>query len=242
MLVRQPLSWLAAAVLAAGLALSSGDEPVSATHEALLRRHPAHRTPTSHREATQAHHLLRQAAVRVQRAAGKLVPPHMPQIPPPPPDSSCWVVHPTAFGADPSGVRDSTKAMTAAVAALLEKGAASGARMGSNYTDLGGAVLDLQGGTFLLSRPLAIPGGFGNFRVVRGTLRASASFPADAFVLDIGHGVHADGGGGEDIGVQELLIDGGLRAAGGLRVAGVMGGSIGPRASLPRTQRSMRVH
>ena len=78
--------------------------------------------------------------------------------------------------------------------------------------------------------------------LVRGTLRASASFPADAFVLDIGHGVHADGGGGEDIGVQELLIDGGLRAAGGLRVAGVMGGSIGPRASLPRTQRSMRVH
>ena len=49
----------------------------------------------------------------------------------------------TAFGADPSGKKDSTAAFAAAVADALAHG--SGEKMGDNVTDLGGVVVDHVG-------------------------------------------------------------------------------------------------
>ena len=58
--------------------------------------------------------------------------------------------------------------------------------MASNITDLGGATLDLSGGTYLISAPILIPPGFGNAQIVRGTLRAAPSFPAERWLVEIG--------------------------------------------------------
>jgi hypothetical protein len=38
--------------------------------------------------------------------------------------------------------------------------------MANNIVDLGGAVLQLGGGTYLLSSPVGIPAGYGNFKVL----------------------------------------------------------------------------
>jgi hypothetical protein len=62
----------------------------------------------------------------------------------PPPSG---VIRPADFGADPSGRTDSTVAMQAAMAALLQLGSSRNrSTLSSNITDLAGAVLDLQGG------------------------------------------------------------------------------------------------
>ena len=50
---------------------------------------------------------------------------------------------PSAFGADPSGKTDSTAAFVAAVKALTGLG---GATDPQGHVDLGGAILDLEGG------------------------------------------------------------------------------------------------
>lgn len=77
-------------------------------------------------------------------------------------------ITPIAYGADPTGQTDSTTAMTKAVAALLSP---RGPRhtMASNITDLGGATLDLSGGTYLISAPIVIPSMYGNVQIVRGS-------------------------------------------------------------------------
>lgn len=50
--------------------------------------------------------------------------------------------------------------------------------------DCGGATLDLAGGTYLLSSPVVLPAG-GNMRVAGGSLRASAAFPKDRWLLEL---------------------------------------------------------
>jgi hypothetical protein len=63
---------------------------------------------------------------------------------------------PADFGADPTGTKDSTAAMQAAMSALLSRRGPP-VSMASNITDLGGATLDLSGGSYLISAPLVIP-------------------------------------------------------------------------------------
>ena len=53
-------------------------------------------------------------------------------------------------------------------------------------TSLGGATLDLSGGTYLISEPVHIPMLHANFRITGGTLRAAASFPKDRYMIEIG--------------------------------------------------------
>jgi hypothetical protein len=65
----------------------------------------------------------------------------------PPPPTPSGIIRPTDFGADPTGRTDSTVAMQAAMAALLQLGSSRNrSTLSSNITDLAGAVLDLQGG------------------------------------------------------------------------------------------------
>eukprot|EP00037_Helgoeca_nana_P018239 m.174645 g.174645 ORF g.174645 m.174645 type:complete len:662 (-) comp24362_c0_seq1:222-2207(-) len=146
-------------------------------------------------------------------------------------------INPTAFGADPTGQHDSTTAMTAAVAALLT---IRGPRhtMASNITDLGGATLDLSGGTYLISAPIVIPAMFGNLQIVRGTLRASATFPAARWLVEIGDAacvprlasgvVDVQGSCGQFVNLNQMLFDAAHVAAGGVRVTKTMGTTIGP--------------
>ena len=147
------------------------------------------------------------------------------------------LVVPTDFGADPTGVKDSTAAFAAAMEVLLKP---RGTRhtMASNITDLGGATLDLSGGTYLISAPLVIPPGFGNAQIVRGTLRASAAFPSDRYLVEIGSedcdprlpsgASDIQGSCGQFINLSEMMFDASHVAAGGVSVSKTMGTTIGP--------------
>ena len=64
-------------------------------------------------------------------------------------------VNPVDFGADPTGVHDSSNAFESAVAAALLHNT-SGHTMGGGIVDLGGCTIDLQGGDYLISRPVCL--------------------------------------------------------------------------------------
>jgi hypothetical protein len=95
------------------------------------------------------------------------------------------VIIPTDFGADPTGKTDASVSLAAAIKALLQLGDTTDFQ---GRVDLGGAVLDLAGGRYLISEPLLFPSGYANFRVQRGTLIASKAFPptAEMYMLQIG--------------------------------------------------------
>jgi hypothetical protein len=103
-------------------------------------------------------------------------------------------------------------------------------------TDLGGAVLDLSGGIYNLSRPIMFPHGYASFRVQRGTLMAGPSFPAGEYILQIGDDEdckHTTGGKSNkncmsNVGVQQVTLAGMGRAFGGLMVQNTMDANVGP--------------
>jgi hypothetical protein len=137
-------------------------------------------------------------------------------------------------GADPTGKRDSTKAFEAAMADALSHG--SGMPMADNVTDLGGVVIDLEGGEYLISAPILVPPMYGNLRFQRGTIRASHSFPADSYLIEIGGGACAgvlignvtQGCCNENIGIEDMMLDASLVALGGLRINNTMDTVVGP--------------
>ncbi|EDQ90772.1 uncharacterized protein MONBRDRAFT_6613 [Monosiga brevicollis MX1] len=94
-------------------------------------------------------------------------------------------INPITYGADPTGRDDSTAAFQAAMKDLLSYNA-SVPKMASGITNLGGITMDLQGGEYLISQSLVFPTFFGNARIVRGSLRASRSFPSDGYLIQIG--------------------------------------------------------
>jgi len=151
-----------------------------------------------------------------------------------------FVVYPTDFGADPSGKTDSTRAMKKAMEILLNRTRCANHSMASNIADMGGATLDLMGGQYLLSAPLVFPTFVGNAQIVRGTLRASATFPRGQWLVMIGSTRCApilpsgkpdpQGSCNEFINLSEILFDAAHVAAGGIHVAHVMGTTIGPSA------------
>eukprot|EP00040_Diaphanoeca_grandis_P012771 m.64650 g.64650 ORF g.64650 m.64650 type:complete len:671 (-) comp23458_c0_seq2:116-2128(-) len=147
------------------------------------------------------------------------------------------LIIPTDYGADPTGATDSSVAMGKAMAALLSP-RGPGHTMASNITDLGGATLDLSGGTYLISEPLVIPSMYGNVQIVRGTLRASSTFDQTRFLVEIGSSVcrpklpsgesDVQGSCGQFINMNEMMFDAAHVAAGGVKVSSTMGTTIGP--------------
>ena len=139
---------------------------------------------------------------------------------------------PGSFGADPTGVRDSTAAFDSLFHALLSVNRTH--RLASGIIDLGGATIDLQGGDYLISRPLVLPFCYGNVKLQRGTLRASPTFPAASSMLMIGNGSTAlcspDGQDTtiENVQVSALMFDGQQRAAECITVRAIMGAVLGP--------------
>lgn len=61
----------------------------------------------------------------------------------------------TSYGADPTGYTDSTDAILKAISDAL-KGQGYGFLM-DDIVNLGGASVDLDGGNYLISRPLKFP-------------------------------------------------------------------------------------
>jgi hypothetical protein len=139
---------------------------------------------------------------------------------------SAPVVYPITFGADPTGETDSTAAFTAAMASVLAHNT-SGHRMSEGIIDLGGCVLDLQGGDYLLSSPLIVPAGFGNVRIIDGSLRATPSFPATRYLIEVGgHCTNGQGSCNENVGMSGLTLDGSHVAAGCLLITATMGATL----------------
>lgn len=141
-----------------------------------------------------------------------------------------WSISPLSYGADPTGVLDSSPAFAAALAALLARGT-SGHHDEGGTVDLGGALLDLEGGDYLLSRPLAFPSNFSNYAMAHGTLRAAPSFPPGGFLVDVGTaGAPCQNWGDsctEDVSLEDLFLDGG-QVANGVRFNEVIGVNAGP--------------
>mmetsp|Transcript_6277 Transcript_6277/g.18563 ORF Transcript_6277/g.18563 Transcript_6277/m.18563 type:complete len:514 (+) Transcript_6277:41-1582(+) len=131
---------------------------------------------------------------------------------------SSHVLSPAAYGADPTGVRDSSDAFDALTTAAWALGGDTPEL--TNGPDLG-VVVDLEGGTYSLSRPWRFPAaGGGNLAVRDGSLVAGPGFPADSdeplalLMLTAANGTVADDGACcwyEYIYFSNLVLDGGRR-------------------------------
>lgn len=200
--------------------------------------------PTSLREAKALHVEGLETARNIQQHFGHKAGRHLPRISSRG-SASCSnaapnVIRPADFGADPTGATDSSQAMAKAMAALLNASHIANHSMAAHIVDLGGATLDLDGGEYLISQPIVFPPFVGNAHVMRGTLRASKTFPSDKWLVMIGavdckpttdFGL-PDGQGccNEFISMSEIFLDASHTAAGGVYVAHTMGATIGPSA------------
>ncbi|EDQ85067.1 uncharacterized protein MONBRDRAFT_29580 [Monosiga brevicollis MX1] len=147
-------------------------------------------------------------------------------------NSSSHMVNPMSFGADPTGVHDSTQALQAAIARLLAFGNASqqthlGLAGGQPMIDLGGATLDLHGGLYRVSAPLVIPRGYANLNIQQGTLRASPEFPLNATLLAVGGGT-IKGAGVLNLNIMRVTLDGAQRVGAALDVRNGQYVNLGP--------------
>ncbi|KAF3450045.1 hypothetical protein FNV43_RR06124 [Rhamnella rubrinervis] len=145
------------------------------------------------------------------------------------------VFYPIGYGADPSGVKDSSDAFLKALGDAFQL--QNGAELVEGVNDLGGLVIDLQGGNYKISQPLRFPSGGGNVLVHGGSLRASDAFPDDRHLIELwspnskilaqqasihdhGHGAFQDSKGQnvgvyyEDITFRDILFDSGYRGGG----------------------------
>eukprot|EP00039_Didymoeca_costata_P003178 m.65778 g.65778 ORF g.65778 m.65778 type:complete len:527 (+) comp11761_c0_seq1:96-1676(+) len=138
------------------------------------------------------------------------------------------------FGADPTGHNLSDQAFQKAIAFMISSRSASGIKMADNITDLGGAVIQLDGGEYLISTPISFPDHIGNFKVVYGTIRAANNFPNDKFLIEIGENMNAAKASNkqkstnENIGIEDIMLDGSGVAYGALQINATMGGNVGP--------------
>ncbi|XP_022146709.1 polygalacturonase QRT3-like isoform X2 [Momordica charantia] len=94
------------------------------------------------------------------------------------------VYHVTAYGADPTGRVDSTESLLRALSDAY--GSPGEGWLMDGIRNLGGAHINLDGGNYLISRPLRLPGaGVGNIVIQGGSLRASDDFPSDGYLIDL---------------------------------------------------------
>ena len=125
------------------------------------------------------------------------------------------------FGADPTGVVDAAPAFDRALAQAWADAAGTNSSNQQGAPDLAGATIELEGGTFGVSRPVSFPTalGGGNMWFRGGTVRALPSFVTasngtDAVVELKGTASKQFG----DVNFEDLTIDGAGFASGGLRI------------------------
>ncbi|XP_058072173.1 polygalacturonase QRT3-like [Magnolia sinica] len=93
------------------------------------------------------------------------------------------IFHPIGYGADPTGVQDSSDAFMSCItdAFAVQKGL----QLMAGITDLGGVVIDLQGGDYKIGKPIRFPPAFGNVVIHGGTLRASSDFAPEGYLIEL---------------------------------------------------------
>lgn len=149
-------------------------------------------------------------------------------------------VKPTDFGADPTGVSDSTTMLQDAVSACVNRSVANtnGVFPGMEdgwgpVRDAGGCVIDLDGGEYRISGPVVIPEFVANMEFGHGSIFADAlNFPRDSFLLVVGVKGSCQvpqGSCNMDLNFPDLFLDGG-RVANAMQVNNVMGTTVGPGA------------
>ncbi|KAL8513240.1 hypothetical protein ACS0TY_019448 [Phlomoides rotata] len=136
------------------------------------------------------------------------------QAPVPSPVVSSKVYHVTSYGADPTGKRDSTDAILGAISDAL-KGPGKGFLF-QGIVNLGGARVDLEGGNYLISRPLRFPvAAKGNLVIHGGSLTASNDFPNDGYLIELSPASNNDAEYNyEFITLRDLFLDSNFRGGG----------------------------
>ncbi|GFS39996.1 pectin lyase-like superfamily protein [Actinidia rufa] len=137
----------------------------------------------------------------------------------------------TSYGADPTGKTDSTEAILRAISDAFDVAGGSSSSDGlflmEGIVNLGGAHINLEGGTYTISRPLRLPStGRANFRITGGTLKASDNFPVDGYLIDLS--ASYDNGNEynyEYITLRDLMLDSNFRG-GGIQVVNSLRTSI----------------
>ena len=152
-------------------------------------------------------------------------------------------VSPIDFGADPTGVIDSSTAFRKAIDSLrlLCKPRSNDTVNYPLRLDCGGAILDLRGGWYSVSEPVRVPAGMGNLFVRGGTIFAAPNFHpvvsedpmgTESFVLILGHNCttrwQAKGGCTTNVGVQQVTLDAKKRAGGCLYLDHTQFSTVGP--------------
>ncbi|CAO2841920.1 unnamed protein product [Amaranthus hypochondriacus] len=93
--------------------------------------------------------------------------------------------HVTAYGADPTGKKDSTEALLK-VFSDVSNIESTNAFLINGVRNLGGPQIHLDGGIYLISRPLQFPTSqLGNVLIHGGTLQASETFPKDRYLIEL---------------------------------------------------------
>ena len=201
-------------VLAAAASLAAAAVPLSAPY---YHRHPGRLNHLAFPSPVHQRHALRLTASAERQLA-----------------NSCnnefqHTVSPADYGADPGGLQDSTHALRSAVEALLRLGTQKDAQ---GRVDLGGARLDLGGGAYSVSGEIVLPPGYANFGISGGSLVARANF-SGSYLLRIGGGACNSTSGGHKncmsgVDIQELTLDAGNIAFGGMLVQDSMNVNVGP--------------
>ncbi|KNA24843.1 hypothetical protein SOVF_011960 [Spinacia oleracea] len=104
--------------------------------------------------------------------------------PPPGTTTNTRVFHVSSYGADPTGKADSTEALTKALSDASNS--ISNGFLMEGINNLGGVEIHLDGGIYLISRPLRFSTiNVGNIVMHGGTLRASETFPTDRYLIEL---------------------------------------------------------
>ncbi|KAG2318441.1 hypothetical protein Bca52824_011654 [Brassica carinata] len=121
------------------------------------------------------------------------------------------VIYPIGYGADPTGRQDSSDAILEALDDAFKL--QTGLHMMPHVADLGGIVIDLQGGHYKIGKPIRFPSsGGGNLVVKGGTFRASNMFPGNRHLIEIvpqHSGIFF-----EDVTFRDILFDSSFRGGG----------------------------
>ena len=116
------------------------------------------------------------------------------------------------YGADPTGRSDSTEALQQAIFDVF-RSPIDGHLM-PGVTNLGGAEVHLDGGTYIINRPLRLPEvNGGNFMIHGGSLKASDSFPTDRHLIELWSSSDSPISY-EYITLKDLLLDSNFRGGG----------------------------
>lgn len=135
------------------------------------------------------------------------------------------VYHVTSYGGDPTGKTDSIDAILGAISDAFQ-GPSDGFLM-AGIVNLGGAEINLEGGTYTISRPVQFPtSGRGNFKIYGGTLKASDNFPIDGYLIDTSvSSANNEEYNYEYLTLRDLMLDSNFRG-GGIQVINSLRTSI----------------